>query len=86
MRGRYVVRVTPADVGQRVTLRARLVDAPGGATAAGATPSEPTTTDTVGRLLAWEDDRLHVELRDGRRVIVAADELVAGRVIPEQRR
>jgi len=69
---RYVYRiaVTPDDVGSRVTLRSRTGRA------------HPSTTDTVGLLVSWEDDVLTVEKRDGTRVRVRADDLVAARVIP----
>lgn len=70
MRYVYRVRVTPADVGSRVTLRARTGQ------------DHPATTDTVGVLLAWRDDVLTVQRRDGSRVDVAAADLVAARVIP----
>lgn len=73
MRGSYVVRVTPGDVGKRVSVRSRLADPePGG----------PTTTDTLGVLRSWHGGLLAVERRDGTVVHLAAADLVAGRVVP----
>jgi N-acetylglutamate synthase len=72
MRARYVVRITPADVGQRVSIRAR--------THAG--PCEPPTTDTVGILRSWTGGLLHVERRDGTVVQIPEADLLAARVIP----
>ena len=70
----YVMRLTPADVGRRVSVRSRISDArPGG----------PSSTDTVGRLLAWADERLTIEKRDGTRVEVPVGDIMAGKVIPE---
>ncbi len=64
-----VVRVTPGDVGRRVSLRRRL--------------DASTLTDVVGRLLSWEDGMLVVERRDGTTASVRAADLVAGKVVPE---
>lgn len=74
VQGRYVVRVGPADVGRRVTLRFRRPDA---------APGEPAHSDAVGRLLSWQDGVAVVERRDGRRTEIPVDALVAARVIPE---
>lgn len=71
MRGRYVVRISPADVGQRVTVRSR-THAPAG---------EPSTTDTVGVLRSWSGGLLHIERRDGTLAAVAEADLVAARAI-----
>jgi hypothetical protein len=73
MRARYIVRITPADVGRRVTIRAR--------THAG--PHEPSATDTVGILRSWADGLLRVERRDGTVVEIPEADLLAARVIPE---
>jgi hypothetical protein len=72
MRGRYAVRVTPADAGQRVSVRAR-THAPAG---------EPQTTDAVGVLRAWADGILLVERRDGTVAEIPETDVVAARVIP----
>jgi hypothetical protein len=70
---RYPVRIRPADVGARVSVRTRLTDPePGG----------PSVTDTLGYLRAWSDGILEVERRDGTLVRLAEADLVAGRVIP----
>ncbi len=73
MRARYVIRITPADVGRRVTIRAR--------TRAG--PYEPSATDTVGILRSWADGLLRVERRDGTVVQIPEADLLAARVIPD---
>ena len=67
------VRITPDDVGRRVSVRVRLpAPAPGG----------PTMTDTLGILRAWSDGVLEVERRDGQRVRLQEAALVAARVVP----
>jgi len=67
------VRLSPADVGRRVTVRHRLDDR--------------VLTDVVGTLLAWSSGwsgRLVVERRDGASVAVAATSVVAAKVVPPQ--
>lgn len=79
MRARGVVRITPADVGKRVSVRAR-THAP---------PGQPSATDTVGVLLAWDDGILHIQRRDGSVSRVADADLLAARVVspaPDRRR
>lgn len=61
-------RVTPADVGSRVTLRRRL--AGGG------------FSDTVGELLAWDGGELRVLRRTGEVAVVADTDVVASKVVP----
>ena len=67
------VRVSPADVGRRVTLRHRY--------------DASTLTDVVGRLTQWrrsashDDEVLLVEKRDGTLVEVRRDDLVAAKVV-----
>jgi N-acetylglutamate synthase len=74
VKGAYVVRITPSDVGRRVSVRSRLPDPePGG----------PTTTDTLGHLRAWSEGALAIERRDGSLAHVREADLLAGRVIPE---
>jgi hypothetical protein len=65
---RLVVTITPADVGQRVSLRRRL----------------PTGgySDVVGVLESWSGGVLVVRRRTGERVEVAESVLVAGKVVP----
>ncbi|MCP9962065.1 GNAT family N-acetyltransferase [Streptomyces somaliensis] len=70
--GRLEVRITPSDVGKRVSVR-RSGD-PG--TGAG------TFTDTVGVLTSWADGVLMITRRTGETVRVAERTLVAGRVVP----
>ena len=72
MRSRYVVRITPDDVGSRVTVRHRR-PVPG---------DGPTTSDVVGQLQAWADGLLRIERRDGTVVRVSEDDLLAAKVIP----
>ncbi|MFF9895363.1 GNAT family N-acetyltransferase [Streptomyces longispororuber] len=70
--GRLEVRITPADVGKRVSVR-RLSD--GGA-------SRGAFTDTVGVLTSWNDGVVVITRRDGRSVRIAEHTLVAGKVVP----
>lgn len=69
MRARHIHRVTPDDVGQRVSLR-RWLD--GARTEAG---------DVVGQLLAYEAGVLRVDGRDGT-VEVHEQDVLASRVVP----
>ncbi|MCC5581610.1 MULTISPECIES: putative acetyltransferase [Microtetraspora] len=64
---RFVVAITPADVGKRVTTR-RVV--PGG------------FGDAVGVLEAWSGGVLAVRKRDGTLVEIAEESLVAAKVVP----
>ncbi|MFE0425782.1 GNAT family N-acetyltransferase [Streptomyces sp. NPDC058953] len=71
--GRLEVRITPLDVGKRVSIR-RLVD-----------PSDTggTFTDVVGVLTSWdEDDVLVITRRSGDVVRVPRAVLVAGKTVP----
>lgn len=76
MRARMEVRVTPDDVGQRVSVRYRIEPADRDAT------DGPGHTDAVGELLSWERGRLRIAKRDGEVVTVPESLLVAGRVVP----
>lgn len=69
MRPRYAIRITAADVGRRVSVRAR-------------THSHPPATDTVGILRAW-DDTLVVERRDGTLARIPESDVLAARVVPD---
>ncbi|MFS4094353.1 GNAT family N-acetyltransferase [Streptomyces sp. AF1A] len=69
--GRLVVRITPDDVGKRVSVR-RLSE-PG---------ASREFTDTVGVLTSWDDGVLMITRRDGRSVHIPQSALVAGKVIP----
>lgn len=66
------MRVTPNDVGRRVSVRQRL-EGPG-----------PSATDTVGRLLSWDDDTLRIQRKDGSVAAIPAADLMAGKVIGDQ--
>ncbi|MBL1085552.1 GNAT family N-acetyltransferase [Streptomyces actinomycinicus] len=70
--GRLEVRITPADVGKRVSVR-RL-----GETGAGL----EKFTDTVGVLTSWDGGVLMITRRDGERVSIPESSLVAGKVVP----
>ena len=74
MKGGLVIRITPDDVGRRVSIRSRIAAAEG----------EPSTSDTVGRLIEWQGGILRVERRDGSLATLAADQMLAGKVIPDQ--
>ncbi|WP_103500206.1 MULTISPECIES: GNAT family N-acetyltransferase [unclassified Streptomyces] len=68
---RLEVRITPGDVGRRVSVRTRTE--PG---------SGARFTDTVGVLTAWKDGALTVTRRDGTPVALAESALVAAKVVP----
>lgn len=68
MPARLRVRITPADVGSRVSVR--LVDEAGG------------YTDVVGQLEAWADGELRVRRRDGEVVTLSERSVVAGKTVP----
>ncbi|MGW1005172.1 GNAT family N-acetyltransferase [Streptomyces sp. NPDC002520] len=70
--GQSEVRITPADVGKRVSVR-RLAEAGTGV---------EKFTDTVGVLTSWDDGVLMITRRDGSRVRIAESALVAGKVVP----
>ncbi|WP_328669852.1 GNAT family N-acetyltransferase [Streptomyces sp. NBC_00322] len=70
--GRLEVRITPADVGKRVSVR-RLTDADSGLT---------KFTDTVGVLTSWKEGVLLITRRTGESVRIAESSLVAGKVVP----
>ncbi|MGW1229634.1 GNAT family N-acetyltransferase [Streptomyces sp. NPDC001515] len=72
MGGRLEVRIAPADVGKRVSVR-RLTE--GG-------PEGAKFTDTVGVLTSWNDGVLSVTPKDGVSVRIDASALVAGKVVP----
>ncbi|MEG8280746.1 GNAT family N-acetyltransferase [Streptomyces sp. AHA2] len=70
--GRLEVRVTPADVGKRVSVRS-LIEPP---------VSLEKFTDTVGVLTSWDNGVLLITRRSGERVRIAESALVAGKVVP----
>ncbi|NGO08543.1 GNAT family N-acetyltransferase [Streptomyces sp. HC44] len=69
---RLEVRITPADVGKRVSVRQLDEDAPKG----------EKFTDTVGVLTSWDEGVLLVTRRSGERVRIPEASLVAGKVVP----
>ncbi|MFI8433386.1 GNAT family N-acetyltransferase [Streptomyces sp. NPDC079020] len=70
--GRLEVRITPADVGKRVSVRSRPEGAGQGA----------MFTDTVGVLTSWDDGVLSITPKSGESVRIAESTLVAGKVVP----
>jgi hypothetical protein len=70
MRARLTVTITPADVGRRVTVRARYHG------------PDAVAVDVVGVLDAWHDGRLTITRRDGQQRVVAEEDLLAARVVP----
>ncbi|MEU2429548.1 GNAT family N-acetyltransferase [Streptomyces sp. NPDC007861] len=70
--GRLEVRITPSDVGKRVSVRRRAE--PGG--------GSETFTDTVGVLTSWDDAVLLITRRTGETVRIPESSLVAGKVVP----
>jgi hypothetical protein len=65
-----VIAISPADVGERVTIRRRLGDRLG---------------DVVGELISWESGVLTVRRRNGEIVQIAENTLVAAKVVPPGR-
>lgn len=67
MRARLRVRITPDDVGSRVSIRLR---------------DDGGYTDVVGHLESWADGQLRVRRRDGEVATLSEGEIVAGKVVP----
>lgn len=65
---RLVVAVSPADTGERVSLRRRL--------------QTGEYSDVIGILESWADGVLKVRRRDGEVVEIPAESLAAGKVVP----
>ncbi|MFD3414316.1 GNAT family N-acetyltransferase [Streptomyces cyaneofuscatus] len=72
MGGRLEVRITPADVGKRVSVRRR--SERGGAGA--------EFTDTVGVLTSWDEGVVAITSKSGESVHIVESALVAGKVVP----
>lgn len=70
LRAKLIVRITPDDVGRRVSVRA-LHHGP-----------EASTVDVIGVLERWDDGGLTITRRDGTAAWVADADLLAGRVVP----
>ncbi|MGW3247684.1 GNAT family N-acetyltransferase [Streptomyces sp. NPDC001070] len=70
--GRPEVRITPSDVGKRVSVRriAEIVE------------GRPVFADAVGLLTSWDEGVLLVTRRDGQTVRIAESALVAGKIVP----
>jgi len=72
LRYRYVVRIEPSDVGQRVVLRWRR-PAPGGG---------EEVADVLGQLLSVDPGGFVVRTRSGEVVTVPRSSALAGKVVP----
>lgn len=72
MGGRLEVRIAPADVGKRVSVRRLAEDGPQG----------PKFTDTVGVLTSWNTGVLSITSKRGESVRIAESDLVAGKIVP----
>ncbi|MFD4861383.1 GNAT family N-acetyltransferase [Streptomyces atratus] len=70
--GQLEVRITPADVGKRVSVRRTTERGSQG----------PKFTDTVGVLTSWDSGVLSVTTKSGDVVRIADSTLVAGKVVP----
>ncbi|MGW3335632.1 GNAT family N-acetyltransferase [Streptomyces rubiginosohelvolus] len=70
--GRLEVRITPADVGKRVSVRRR--------TGSGGTGAQ--FTDVVGVLTSWNDGVVSITRKSGESVHIVESSLVAGKVVP----
>ncbi|MGW4037997.1 GNAT family N-acetyltransferase [Streptomyces sp. NPDC004778] len=70
--GRLEVRITPADVGKRVSVRRRTDS---GGTGVG-------FTDVVGVLTSWNDGVVSITRKSGESVHIVESSLVAGKVVP----
>ncbi|RJQ71902.1 GNAT family N-acetyltransferase [Pseudonocardiaceae bacterium YIM PH 21723] len=65
---RFEVRITPTDIGKRVSVRSLLPDG--------------RFTDAVGTLDSWTDGELLITRKSGEQVTVSESALVAGKVVP----
>lgn len=72
MGGRLEIRITPADVGKRVSVRRRPEGDGAGA----------EFTDTVGVLTSWNDGVVSITRKSGESVHIVESSLVAGKVVP----
>ncbi|WP_327383430.1 MULTISPECIES: GNAT family N-acetyltransferase [unclassified Streptomyces] len=70
--GLLEVRITPADVGKRVSVRR--VEA--------VVSGSPEFTDTVGVLTSWDQGVLLITKKDGQSVRISESSLVAGKIVP----
>ena len=72
MRYRYVVRIGPADVGQRVVVRWRRPT----------TSGEDEVADVVGPLEAADERSFSVRNRHGELIVIPCERAMAAKVIP----
>ncbi|MGR4881943.1 GNAT family N-acetyltransferase [Streptomyces sp. LARHCF249] len=70
--GLLEVRITPADVGKRVSVRR----------VEGGSSGAPAFTDTVGVLTSWDAGVLLITQKNGKSVRIAESSLVAGKIVP----
>ncbi|MFD7443595.1 GNAT family N-acetyltransferase [Streptomyces sp. NPDC059909] len=70
--GRLEVRITPSDVGKRVSVRRRAEPGAG----------SQKFTDTIGVLTSWDEGVLLITRRTGETVRIPESSLVAGKVVP----
>ncbi|MFK0254512.1 GNAT family N-acetyltransferase [Streptomyces sp. NPDC090445] len=70
--GLLEIRITPADVGKRVSVRR----------VESGSKTAPAFTDTVGVLTSWEQGVLTITRKSGESVRIAESSLVAGKVVP----
>ncbi|MFE6841310.1 GNAT family N-acetyltransferase [Streptomyces sp. NPDC057686] len=70
--GLLEIRITPADVGKRVSVR-RVESGSSGS---------PSFTDTVGVLTSWNQGVLTITRKSGESVHIAESMLVAGKIVP----
>ncbi|WP_374775673.1 GNAT family N-acetyltransferase [Streptomyces sp. NBC_01310] len=70
--GLLEVRITPADVGKRVSVRRVETGLSG----------SPEFTDTVGVLTSWNEGVLLITKKNGQSVRIAESSLVAGKIVP----
>ena len=75
MGGRLDIRITPSDVGKRVSVRSLT----------GPEETAARYTDTVGRLSSWADGVLSITRRTGASVRIDEADVVAGKVVPQAR-
>ena len=68
----YVVAISPADIGQRVSIRRELTDGRDG------------LGDVIGEIVSWSDGVIVLRRRDGELVEVAENTVVAGKRVPPQ--
>ncbi|TJZ45273.1 GNAT family N-acetyltransferase [Streptomyces piniterrae] len=72
--GRAEVRITPADVGKRVSVRRRT----------GGGPGEAAFTDAVGVLTSWNEGVLSITRRNGECIRIDESSLVAAKTVPAE--